>query len=715
MLAEPAVRRHAMHRTADPDFAADHAPYSLAYSAEIGELLRRLWSDASIDIDGFVERFYHELQHRAEARVLLGRLSPGELARLKRRQAAHLAMLLDPTLSTQAHYDAALRVGRVHELVGLGMPALLEGYHLYQEQIHQLLFTLDMPSAQREQLIAALHQRVLLDIEAQTKSHVRFAVEVAQTFVALERVTESAGSLAALLRDSLQVLTALDGMVAALFARPDAQGALQIEAYGGQAGRAYAQAFLDGRVVPFAIDPGQPGGMGPAGVAWRSGEVQIRDMVGLDGDADPWRAELDRLGLRTVASIPLLDDAARPFAVLNLYSGFPGFFSGAQREVALRHIQQTMSRAVQRQERSQVIPVQLRRAYAQLLDDGAVQMHYQPIVDLRSGRVDHVEALARMRQADGTLIAPGQFLPTLDADGLLQLFRLGLEQVCSDLHGRPRPLPVALNMPAEALDDGRWRDAVFDALTRWRLPPSLLQLELLETQDARDPARRDRQLDALRQRGIRIVQDDLGSGHSSLLRMDRIAFDGVKIDQALVRGAHAKPLRALEFITHLTRLAHGVGARVTVEGLEDAALIEAAAVLGADCGQGYGIARPMPPQQWRDWPAHWRLPIDPAQPTSALGALAALLLWEQQLGALSAWPALLRDYVALPCRVRAYVQQDPVARAPLGELLQRSHAAALDGDAAYAQARVDVVDWLCRAIAPAAAGVAQGSASYASV
>ena len=69
-----------MHRTADPDLAVDHAPYSLAYSAEIGELLRHLWHRVNVDLDAFVERFYRDLQHRAEARVLLARLSAAELA-----------------------------------------------------------------------------------------------------------------------------------------------------------------------------------------------------------------------------------------------------------------------------------------------------------------------------------------------------------------------------------------------------------------------------------------------------------------------------------------------------------------------------------------------------------------------------------------------------------------------------------------------------------
>ena len=133
---------------------------------------------------------------------------------------------------------------------------------------------------------------------------------------------------------------------------------------------------------------------------------------------------------------------------------------------------------------------------------------------------------------------------------------------------------------------------------------------MLESKESHDVARRDSRIAEFQKAGIRIAQDDLGSGHSSLLRMDRVPCDRVKIDQGLVRGTLKRPVRALEFIYHLTLLAQGFGAPVTVEGLEDIGLIEAAAILGADHGQGYGISKPMRTQDVMSLEPDLDLPID---------------------------------------------------------------------------------------------------------
>ncbi len=107
--------------------------------------------------------------------------------------------------------------------------------------------------------------------------------------------------------------------------------------------------------------------------------------------------------------------------------------------------------------------------------------------------------------------------------------------------------------------------------------------------------------------------------------MDRYPFDAVKIDQELVRGALRNPQRALEFILYLTRLAHALQTPVTVEGLENLAIIEAAAVLGADRGQGFGISPPLPARDVPEWHAATTdYAVDVRKPhPAALGAMAA--------------------------------------------------------------------------------------------
>ncbi len=136
--------------------------------------------------------------------------------------------------------------------------------------------------------------------------------------------------------------------------------------------------------------------------------------------------------------------------------------------------------------------------------------------------------------------------------------------------------------------------------------------------------------------GVRLAQDDLGSGHSSLLRLRHFAFDDVKLDQSLVRGQEFDPRGALNFIHPLTSLAHSMGLTVVVEGLENAGLIEAAYMLGADAGQGYGISRPLPADEIPAWVHDHRLRLDRDNPSTHLGGLASHVAWEHRAAALAA-------------------------------------------------------------------------------
>jgi len=223
-----------------------------------------------------------------------------------------------------------------------------------------------------------------------------------------------------------------------------------------------------------------------------------------------------------------------------------------------------------------------------------------------------------------------------------------------------------------------------------------LYLEMLETKESLDTGRRDARIAEFQQGGIRIVQDDLGSGHSSLLRMDRVPCDRVKIDQGLVRGALKRPVRALEFIYHLTLLARGFGTPVTVEGLEDEGLIEAAAILGADHGQGYGIARPMPAEDLMPWRLNWSFPVDPEQPRTALGALAGYLLWDHKLGTLTAWPDLAANFIKEPWLVHRYLERAGKSDSELSMMLEQTQIVALRGQRSpkYTRMRHELIERL---------------------
>ena len=172
----------------------------------------------------------------------------------------------------------------------------------------------------------------------------------------------------------------------------------------------------------------------------------------------PWRAEAEERGFRSSAAVPLLDETGQAFAIVSLYSELARIFQRSNRAILLRHIQQAMSHAILRMEQSVVISADLRFAYRNALQDGAVEMLYQPIIDLRTGKLNSLEALARLRGEDGKLIAPGAFLPAFGNAGLLRLFQLGLEQICKDVHVWREQRPE-LRHRGSAQPSARWVDA----------------------------------------------------------------------------------------------------------------------------------------------------------------------------------------------------------------------------------------------------------------
>ncbi len=107
----------------------------------------------------------------------------------------------------------------------------------------------------------------------------------------------------------------------------------------------------------------------------------------------------------------------------------------------------------------------------------------------------------------------------------------------------------------------------------------------------------------------------------------------MKIDQSLVRGSEVAPRSALHFVRPIADIAHSLGTTVIMEGLETPGLIEAAAQLGVDTGQGYAIARPMPADSVVAFVRDFRLDLDPAVPRTRLGAMGAHVAWEHRAAA----------------------------------------------------------------------------------
>ncbi|WP_422830645.1 putative bifunctional diguanylate cyclase/phosphodiesterase [Variovorax sp. HJSM1_2] len=256
--------------------------------------------------------------------------------------------------------------------------------------------------------------------------------------------------------------------------------------------------------------------------------------------------------------------------------------------------------AALQQYEAQARPRQLALWLREALRRQEIQVAYQPKVDLRSGALAGVEALARWHRPDGTTIAPSEFIPLAERLGLIG--RLGdrvLEQALQDLGqwgaaGLAQPV-VAVNISALQFHRADPAQDLASALGRHGVAPGLIELELTESLLIGEMASVMQSLQALRQLGVRLSIDDFGTGYSSLAYLRRFPIQYLKIDRQFVSDM-LEDSSAREIVKVIVELAHRLGLRCIAEGIETRAQLAALRAMGCDEGQGYLLARPMDPQ-----------------------------------------------------------------------------------------------------------------------
>lgn len=604
-----------------PEFAA-------AYGESASALLQRIQPFVPSTVTGLTQAFYAALDRAGPIGEIVARLEPAAFEVMKTAESEYIAEIFSSELTQAAHHTLALRAGRTHALVGVDLHWIIESFAYYQEALSRLVTDVISVPAERAPIVHVLGLRVLFDLRGQSIAFRAVGRDVRNVQAAIDRVIASTGSLFDLIHGVLHAMSELPGDVSAFFGRVDESGDLQIEATSGMADR-YRQAMTSGEIPYINVHASDPAGQGPTGRAWRSGNVVVSDSWTLEPDRTPWVRVGRELGFRASAAVPIVDETGQTVAAVGIYSGYPGYFSTNRVSKLLAHLREVLGHAMAARRGGPVIPMNDRTRYRHLLEHDKVLVRYQPILDLRTGELDRLEALARLQDHSGAIVPPHEFLDALGERELYTLFTQVVRHSCIDwldLSKQGMRTRIAINIPAHALADMQYLDGMFAILDEYGVPPRAIVLEVLETKgEPPDSARHEQFIARLRECGTEIEQDDLGSGHSSLVRMDRYPFDAVKIDQALVRGALRNPQRALEFIFYLTRLAHALQTPVTVEGLEDLGLLEAATILGADRGQGFAIAEPMPARDVHAWHAAYVHPVDPLAPQTTLGGMAARL------------------------------------------------------------------------------------------
>jgi diguanylate cyclase (GGDEF)-like protein len=242
---------------------------------------------------------------------------------------------------------------------------------------------------------------------------------------------------------------------------------------------------------------------------------------------------------------------------------------------------------------------ELRRA----IDQNQLLLHYQPKVDLGTGRIDGVEALVRWQHPEQGLLAPDAFIPQAERYGFMRMLTSGVLAMALDQVREWRdgdgPRNVAVNVSASNLLDTDLPEQIASLLSLRELPGDALTVEITEGVLMADPERASLVLHRLRSLGVRISIDDYGTGYSSLARLRDLPVTELKLDRSFVQQVSGDP-RADAIVESTIQLAHSLGLKLVAEGIESEAVARRLAAMGCDVGQGYHLGRPVPPEAYAE-------------------------------------------------------------------------------------------------------------------
>lgn len=228
--------------------------------------------------------------------------------------------------------------------------------------------------------------------------------------------------------------------------------------------------------------------------------------------------------------------------------------------------------------------------------DSGLSLHYQPFICMSRGCIVGAEALLRWQSPWGT-ISPARFVPMVtELDLTVEFGRMVISQAVSDMAVRfPDDFSVSINIEAEHFSSDTLTDDVLTALNARSVAPHRLEVELTENATLDRVAARPT-LSGLRHAGVRILLDDFGTGHNSLVHLSEGVYDGIKLDRLFV-SRMLQHRNDYAIIRSLTSLAKEIGAEVIAEGVENKEILESLKQMHVHRWQGYLCAPAIPAGQ----------------------------------------------------------------------------------------------------------------------
>lgn len=253
--------------------------------------------------------------------------------------------------------------------------------------------------------------------------------------------------------------------------------------------------------------------------------------------------------------------------------------------------------------------------HAALEQPGQLHLHYQPRVDLATGRCIGAEALIRWNHPELGAIPPAEFIPVVEQTRYARpLTRWVLQTAirqAADWHAQKLDLRISVNVSGANLQEDDFAALLLDGMGDAVLPGSAIELELTESALVGKGATAARQLAAISAAGIEIAIDDFGTGYSSLAYLQSIPAQVVKIDRSFVARID-REWRSLRLVKSMINMAQELGYRVVAEGVETSESLETLCGLGCNEAQGYLLSRPLSPEDFEHWlDERNRLPPEP--------------------------------------------------------------------------------------------------------
>jgi diguanylate cyclase (GGDEF)-like protein len=285
---------------------------------------------------------------------------------------------------------------------------------------------------------------------------------------------------------------------------------------------------------------------------------------------------------------------------------------GAHRQALLAHRTAGVYRIGQTErERRQI---RLVNEFPLALQSDAVRLYVQPKLDLRTRRICGAEGLVRWQHPELGFLSPAEFVDAIEQAGdIVHLTRWVLRAAvaqCAAWRDRGLLLGVAVNISVDDLADESLPSFLFELMRTQGLPASSLTLEVTESTIMHNVEHALAVVQDIRDLGFRLSVDDFGTGHSALAQLRRLPADELKIDKSfLIDRANAKDVSILRATINL---AHDLGLVVVAEGIEDDPSLERIAAMGCEYAQGFGIARPMPAEQFPEWLERYNVALNNA-------------------------------------------------------------------------------------------------------